>query len=86
MEVTLVDDGRVKLLFVLHDRVVYILGDHGAVSVVLRINIVKEVFDDLTERLSRLFMEVRNSNASCKNGIVRMSRCLVCCSLGGEVV
>lgn len=65
LEVSLVDDGTIQLLLVLHNRLVGSLRDHRAGSAVLGVDIFKKVGDDLAERLARLLVQVGDGNSSC---------------------
>jgi hypothetical protein len=46
VEVTIIDNGRIQLISMLHDNVVDLLGDHGCSLVVLGVDIVVEIRDD----------------------------------------
>ena len=46
IEVAVVDDGRVQLFSMLHDRLVCFLRNHGCWLIVFGIDVVKEVIDD----------------------------------------
>ena len=82
VEVSVVDDGRVKLVCVSHDAFVGFFRDHGRVFACLGVDVVVEVLDDGGELLLRLLVEVGHSNTSSEDGIVGMGDCHVCCSLG----
>src|SRR5579862_3793011 len=62
VEVSIVDDRRVKFLGISHDGVICLFGDHRTWLIVFGIDVGEEIVDYLGELLLGLLMQVRHRN------------------------
>lgn len=71
-EISVVNDGRVEQVLVLHDDFIDVVGDHGGVFARLGVDPLVQVLDHARERLFRLFVQVRDGDSGGEDRIVRV--------------
>ena len=86
VEISIIYDGRVKLVCMFHDTLIGSLGNHRRWSVVARVDVVVEVRDDRRELLLCLLVEVRHCDTCGEYGIVWVRDSHICGGLGSLVV
>lgn len=84
--VTVINDGRVKTVGVLHDDLVGLLGDERDVAFEGRVDVGIEVLDDGREDLLGLLVEVGDGDAGSEGSIIRVVGSQVGGGLGSQVV
>lgn len=85
-EISVVDDGRVEQVFVLHDDLVNVVRDHGRILARLGVDPLVQVIDDGREGFLGLLVQVGDGDSSCKDGVIRVLGRQVSCRLSREVL
>lgn len=85
-EITVIDHGRVKLLLVLFDDLVDVIGNHGRMSVVLWVDVFIEILANSGEGFLGLLMQVGDGDPGSEDGVVWVLCSHVSGSLRGEIV
>lgn len=85
-KVTVVNDGRVKDVLVVHDDLKHVIGDHRSMLVSLWVDPVVEIGHDGGEGLFRLLVQVGNGNTGGEDGIVGVFGRKIRSGLSGEIL
>jgi hypothetical protein len=86
LEISVVDDGGIEHILVLHDRLISLITDHRRLPSVLGVDPSVKIVNDRRKDLLGLLVEVGNSNSGGKDGIIWVLGGQVGSGLGSEVV
>ena len=85
-KVAIVDDRGIQDVFVVHDDLVHIIGDHRRGLVGLWIDPAVQIGDDSGKALLRLLVEIRDCDSCGKDGVIGMLGREVRGGLSGKVL